>query len=236
MRLAELPGEPELTYCTNIHAGESGGEIAASLDEHVPRIKAQVGPAEPFGLGLRLSGIAAAELARPEPLARFKDQLARLGAYVFTLNAFPFGPFHGTRVKEQVYEPDWRTSARASFTREAANILSALLPEGGFGSISTVPGGFKPLARDPAAVARVVDNLLQAAAHLVAIERSSGRHIALALEPEPCCFLETVEEALDFFEAQLLAPAALARFAALAGLAAGGAGAAPPRPLGGGFE
>ncbi|HZB39296.1 MAG TPA: metabolite traffic protein EboE [Beijerinckiaceae bacterium] len=232
MRLAELPGEPELTYCTNIHAGESWGEIAASLDEHVPRIKAQVAPAEPFGLGLRLSGIAAAELARPEPLARFKDQLARLGAYVFTLNAFPFGPFHGTRVKEQVYEPDWRTSARASFTREAANILSALLPEGGFGSISTVPGGFKPLARDPAAVARVVDNLLQAAAHLVAIERSSGRHIALALEPEPCCFLETVEEALDFFERHLLARPSLAHFAKFAGVSEGEAEPALRRHLG----
>ncbi len=112
MRLAQLPGAPELTYCTNIHAGESWDEIRASLDAHVPRIKAQVAPDAPFGLGLRLSGVAAAELVGPEPLEAFKDQLARLGAYVFTLNAFPFGPFHGTRVKERVYEPDWRTGER----------------------------------------------------------------------------------------------------------------------------
>lgn len=218
MRLRHLPGRPELTYCTNIHAGESWDEIRASLDAHVPRIKAQVAPQEPFGLGLRLSGIAAAELVRPEPLARFKEQLARLGAYVFTLNAFPFGPFHGTRVKERVYEPDWRTGERVSFTRDAAEILAALLPEGGFGSISTVPGGFKPLARDPGAVAALVDNLLQAAAHLVVLERSTGRAIALALEPEPCCFLETVEEAVAFFEGELFASVALGRFAQLAGL------------------
>jgi sugar phosphate isomerase/epimerase len=216
MRLADLPGAPELTYCTNIHAGESWAEIAASLDEHVPRIKAKVAPKEPFGIGLRLSGLAAAELAGPAALARFKDQLARLGGYVCTLNAFPFGPFHGRRVKEQVYEPDWRTGERVSFTRDAVNVLAALLPEGGFGSISTVPGGFKPVARDPAAVAAMVENLLAAAAHLAVIERSTGRRIALALEPEPCCFLETVEETLGFFEEQLLARASLARFAELA--------------------
>src|SRR4051794_2938044 len=219
MRLPDLPGKPELTYCTNIHAGESWDEIRRSLDAHVPRIKAHVSPSEPFGLGLRLSGIAAAELARPGPLARFQEQLAQLGAYVFTLNAFPFGPFHGRRGKEQVYEPDWRTSERVSFSREAADILAALLPEGGLGSISTVPGGFKPLARDAAAVARVVEHLLQAAAHLVTVERSTGRRIGLALEPEPCCFLETVEETVAFFEQRLLARPSLTRLAALAGLA-----------------
>jgi hypothetical protein len=226
MRLPHLPGSPELTYCTNIHAGETWGEIEASLDLHVPKIKAQVSPEESLGLGLRLSGVAATELARPEPLARFKDQLARLGAHVFTLNAFPFGPFHGTRVKEQVYEPDWRTGERVSFTRDAANILAALLPERGHGSISTVPGGFKPVGRDSRVVAKLVEHLLQATAHLVMLERSTKRSIALALEPEPCCFLETVEETLAFFEGELLAPGALARFAELAGI---GAGEAEPK-------
>jgi hypothetical protein len=232
MRLSSLPGAPQLTYCTNIHAGESWDEIRRSLDAHVPRIQAQVSPAEPFGLGLRLSGIAAAELARPGPLARFQEQLAQLGAYVFTLNAVPFGPFHGRRVKEQVYEPDWRTSERLSFSREAADILAALLPEGGLGSISTVPGGFEPLARDAAAVARVLEHLLQAAAHLVTVERSTGRRIALALGPEPCCFLETVEETVAFFEQRLLARPSLARFAALTGLGAWEAEAALRRHLG----
>jgi hypothetical protein len=232
MRLAHLPGAPALTYCTNIHAGERWGEIAASVDEHVPPIKARVAPDEPFGLGLRLSGIAAAELAGAEALARFKEQLARLGAYVFTINAFPFGPFHGTRVKEKVYEPDWRTDERVSFTRDAAEILAALLPERGFGSISTVPGGFKPLARDPAAVDMLVDKLLQATAHLAMLERSTGRHIALALEPEPCCFLETVEETLALFEERLLGRSSLNRFAELAGLSPAETEAALRRHLG----
>ncbi len=232
MRLLHLPGEPQLTYCTNIHAGETWDEIRASLDAHVPRIKARICPGAPFGLGLRLSGVAAAELAAPGPLAQFQEQLSRLGAYVFTLNAFPYGPFHGTRVKEQVYEPDWRTDERVSFTRNAANILAALLPQGGYGSISTVPGGFKAVGRAPAAVAMMVDRLLQAAAHLVETERSTGRRIALALEPEPCCFLETVTETVAFFERELLCAGTLDRFASLAGLSRGEAEATLRRHLG----
>src|SRR3954464_12374772 len=128
MRLNHLPRGPHLTYCTNIHAGETWAEIAASLDRHVPVIKAQVFPDAPLGLGLRLSGVAAAELVQPEILDRFRDQLGQLAAYVFTLNAFPYGLFHGVRVKEQVYEPDWRTPERVRFTTNAARILSALLP------------------------------------------------------------------------------------------------------------
>jgi hypothetical protein len=221
MRMMHLPGCPELTYCTNIHPGETWDEIRASLEAHVPVIKAQIAPDEPFGLGLRLSGIAAAELTESETLARFKDQLSALGAYVFTLNAFPFGPFHGTRVKEQVYEPDWRTGERVSFTGDAAKILANLLPDGGYGSISTVPCGFKPIRRDPNAVSLLVGHLLQATAQLVMLERSTGRRMALGLEPEPCCFLETVEESLAFFQDELLTPASLVRFAALAGVGAG---------------
>src|SRR4051812_11439896 len=216
MRLPELPSEPALTYCTNIHAGESWDEIRTSLDEHVPRIKARVSPSAPFGLGLRLSAIAAAELSAPEPLARFKAQLARLGAYVFTINAFPYGPFHGTRVKEQVYEPDWRSGERVDFTLNAARILSALLPEKGYGSISTVPGAFKSKALEAGAVDEMIERLLGTAAQFVRLGGKPGRHIALALEPEPCCFLERVEEAIAFFNDRFFASEPVARFAALA--------------------
>jgi sugar phosphate isomerase/epimerase len=218
VRLSHLPGEVELTYCTNIHAGESWEEIRASLDAHVPAIKAAVSPDAPFGIGLRLSGIAAAGLENQETLQRFRNQLDRLGAYVFTINAFPYGPFHGTRVKEQVYEPDWRSPERVEFTRRAARILAGLLPEGGHGSISTVPGAFKPVGRQPGAAEAIARNLVEAAADLVRIERETGCRLALALEPEPCCLLETTEEAIAFFEDALFASHARARLAALAGL------------------
>jgi hypothetical protein len=218
LHLKQLPGGPHLTYCTNIHAGETWGEISGSLDTDVPLIKAAISPDAPLGLGLRLSGIAAAQLVQPRELQRFRDQLVRMGAYVFTINAFPYGPFHGTRVKEQVYEPDWRSGERVDFTLNAARVLAALLPETGYGSISTVPGAFKPRALEAGAVDDIVERLLAAATQLVTLRRETGRNIALALEPEPCCFLEMVEEVVAFFNERLFASEPVARFAVMSGL------------------
>jgi sugar phosphate isomerase/epimerase len=203
MRLASLPGAPHLTYCTNIHAGESWPDIRASLESFLPAIKAEVSPGAPMGVGLRLSGIAADALAAPEALAELKAFLDREGLYVFTLNAFPYGPFHGTRVKEEVYQPDWTTPERLRFTNLAADIQAELLPDGMEGSVSTVPGTFKPLAT-PGAVDRIADAMLQHCVHLVELERRTGKRIALAVEPEPYCFLETIEETIAFWQERLL--------------------------------
>jgi len=216
MRIDRLPGDVHLTYCTNIHAGESWPDIRASLDAHVPAIKAEVAPDRPLGIGLRLSGQAAAAARAPDAIAAFRDQLARLGAYVFTINAFPFGPFHGVRVKEHVYLPDWRSDERVAFTADSAAVLAGVLPDGVDGSISTVPGAFKPNGRAEGAAAAMTARLLQAVADLVEVERRSGRRIALALEPEPCCFLETVDESITFFQSALFSPDAVQKFAAMA--------------------
>jgi sugar phosphate isomerase/epimerase len=216
MKIERLPGDVHLTYCTNIHAGETWPDIRASLDAHVPAIKAAVAPDRPLGIGLRLSGQAAAAARAPDAIAAFRLQLARLGAYVFTINAFPFGPFHGVRVKEHVYLPDWRSDERVAFTADSAAVLAAILPDGVDGSISTVPGAFKPNGRADGAVAAMTAHMLQAAANLVEVERASGKRIALALEPEPCCFLETVDESVAFFESAFFSPNAVRSFAAMA--------------------
>jgi hypothetical protein len=217
MKLVQLPGDVHLTYCTNIHAGESWPDIRASLAAHVPAIKAVIAPDRPFGLGLRLSGEAAAAARAPEELEAFRDQLDTLGAYVFTINAFPYGPFHGVRVKEQVYLPDWRTHERVAFSADSAAVLSTLLPAGVDGSISTVPGAFKANGEGAAERSAMALNMMRTVADLVEIERASGKHIALALEPEPCCVLETVDESIAFFEGELLARASLDALAAMIG-------------------
>jgi sugar phosphate isomerase/epimerase len=231
MKLDRLPGDVHLTYCTNIHAGERWPDICASLDAHVPAIKAAVAPDRPLGIGLRLSGEAAAAARAPDAMAAFRDQLAGLGAYVFTINAFPFGPFHGVRVKEHVYLPDWRSDERVAFTADSAAVLAAVLPDGVDGSISTVPGAFKPNGRAEGAVAAMTARLLQAVANLVEVERTTGKRIALALEPEPCCFLETVGESVAFF-AFLFSSDMIAQFAALVRVGAGEAETLLRRHLG----
>src|SRR5215831_3571358 len=171
MRLVPLPGDVHLTYCTNIHAGESWVDIRASLDAHLPTIKAAIAPNRSFGLGLRLSGEAAVAARAPEAIAAFRDQLDALGAYVFTINAFPFGPFHGVRVKEQVYLPDWRTRERVAFSADSAAVLSSLLPSDVDGSISTVPGAFKVNGEGARERRAMAENMMRAVADLVEIER-----------------------------------------------------------------
>ena len=232
MRLDRLPGNVNLTYCTNIHAGESWPDIRASLDAHVPAIKAAVAPDRPLGIGLRLSGEAATSARQPDALAAFRDQLATLGAYVFTINAFPFGPFHGVRVKEQVYLPDWRSAERVAFTADSAAVLAAILPDGVDGSISTVPGAFKPSGREAGAAAAMAARMVEAVADLVLTERRTGKRIALALEPEPCCFLETVDESIAFFETVLFKPESLDLLAARIGVNRDGAETMLRRHLG----
>ncbi len=232
MHIAGAAGDLHLGYCTNIHAGETLAEIVDGIVGHLPPIKAQVCPDAAIGIGLRLSALAARDLAAPGALAEFRDRIAALGAYVFTVNAFPYGPFHGVPVKARVYEPDWREPERRRFTREAAWILAGLLPDGLEGSVSTVPGAFRPVGRIEGALDRMGRNFLGAAADLVEIERRTGRRIVLALEPEPCCLLETTEEACVFLEEQCFGAEAVAAFAALTGLSRQAAEAALRRHLG----
>src|SRR5438876_955578 len=87
MHLAHLPGKVHLTYCTNIHAGENWDEVRSSLEAHIPQIKAQVSPNAAFGVGLRLSAIAAEALGEPAALEEFRDFLSRHDLYVFTIVA-----------------------------------------------------------------------------------------------------------------------------------------------------
>lgn len=229
MRLAD---GSHLTYCSNIHPGESWAEVRTNLARHVTRVRDTVCAHAPFGIGLRLSGRAAAELNEPAAFDEFTGFLARERMYVFTVNGFPYGTFHGTRVKEDVYLPDWREAERLRYTNQLADLLARLLPEGVAGSLSTVPGAYKSALNDAGDAARMADNLVRHVAHLVEIARRSGRHIALALEPEPCCFLETVAEAVAFFTQHLHADAAVRQLSALTGLDASRAAAALRTHLG----
>jgi hypothetical protein len=194
-------GDSHLTYCTNIHPGETWREVHANLARHVVAVKGRVSPDEPFGIGLRLSAMAATELY---PLLRdVRRWLDERGLYVFTINGFPYGAFHGAPVKEQVYRPDWLEPERLAYSNLLADILVELLPDGVDGTISTAPGCFRTRASGNAS-ARMADQLVRAADYLEGLERRSGKHVTLALEPEPCCTLETLAEAVMFFEAHAL--------------------------------
>lgn len=204
MRLASNP-DVHLTYCLNIHPGESWTDNFAAVRDKADAVRTRVSGGRLFGLGLRLSAKAAEELAVPETLAAFKDFLAERNMYVFTINGFPYGAFSGTQVKTEVYRPDWRNAKRVEYTNLLSDILAELLPEGVPGSISTVPGSYKRWITNDADVAAMVANLGEAANHLERVRQEKGVDIRLALEPEPDCFLETTPETVAFFTGPLAA-------------------------------
>lgn len=229
----QFPGHPELghlTYCTNIHPGEAWPEVLASLQRHLPAIRQQTSADQPFGLGLRLSAAAAEALRNPAALADLRAVLDAENAYVFTINGFVYGSPQGRQVKEEVYAPDWSTPERLSYANTLADILAELLPSNMTGSISTVPGSFGAWAERRAEV--ITHNIIRHAAYLARLRERTGRTIALALEPEPGCMLETSEETAGYFETALFSSRSATFVSGLTGLPQAAAAEALRRHLG----
>ena len=68
---------PHLTYCTNIHRGETWPDTFIGLKRHLPEVKQLFVPNESMGVGLRLSAIASETLANASEFEAFKDFLDR---------------------------------------------------------------------------------------------------------------------------------------------------------------
>lgn len=198
-----------LTYCTNIHPGESWEEVFANLQQYIPVLKSRLSPEKPFGIGLRLANIAASELLQTVNLAQFQSWLTAQNLYVFTLNGFPYGGFHHQVVKDRVYAPDWSKPERLDYTVNLAKILANLLPQGMDGGISTLPISYKPWWKgDRTAENRIFNSsclhLASLTAELIAIRQQTGKIIHLDIEPEPDGLLENTAEVVDFFTNWLL--------------------------------
>ena len=189
-----------LAYSTNIHRGNSWPETFGSLRDDTLRVRQQICPTgKPFGIGLRLSNEASLELSHPDRLAEFRRWLEANHCYVFTINGFPYGNFHGTRVKEQVYVPDWQTPERLEYTQRLFAILAELLPTGVEGSVSTLPCSFKPFITEVSQVEAMQANLVECARYIETLCEAHDCDMHLGLEPEPFGYLETTEETIDFF-------------------------------------
>ncbi len=189
-----------LAYCTNVHRGENWAETFAALERHVLPVRRRVAAGRSYAIGLRLGQRAAAELAQPAALRAFQRWLEQHDCYIFTVNGFPYGSFHGTRVKEQVYAPDWSTPERLAYTQQLFELLDQLAPPGAAGSVSTVPGSFKAfVAAEPARRAAILANFTRIARHVGALAARTGRDLHLGLEPEPLCLIETSAETVQLF-------------------------------------
>lgn len=200
-----------LTYCTNIHAGESWKDHFDSLREKFPLIKKQASAAQKMGIGLRLSNTASIELQNPEKLEEFKNWLTKNDAYVFTINGFPYGDFHHAIVKDQVHAPDWTTKERVGYTLRLFDILAEVLPEGIDGGVSTSPLTYRywySSEKELAGVSRLAtNNIISVLEKLIYYRKSRGVILHLDIEPEPDGLLESGREFIDWY-LKILIPAA----------------------------
>jgi len=208
-----LDHDHHLAYCTNIHPAESWEETLGVLNHYTlavrDRLDARQPPrdtrhltrgvsgASPYAIGLRLSARAAAELLEAGCLDAFRSWLDRENCYVFTINGFPYGAFHHTRVKEDVYRPDWTTPERLAYTNRLFEIIARLVPDGVEGSVSTLPGSFKAFQADEHLI---FENLESCARRIEDLSERNGCDLHLGLEPEPLGHFENTAGTLAFFE------------------------------------
>ena len=203
MRISDDPAI-HLTYCLNVHRGESWEDNFSAIKNHALRVRDGIAADREYGLGLRIGNRAAQTLAEPGALETFRDFLRDENLYAFTINGFPYGQFHDAPVKEDVYRPDWRSEDRCRYTAQLAELLAEILPAGCPGTISTVPCSFKPWIVSLEDRDSMVRNLVACAHRLWLLSQERGGDISLGLEPEPCCYLESTDEFLRFYEDELL--------------------------------
>lgn len=220
MRLSNAE-QTHLAIGVRAHGAENWPEYFASLRERIPAIRRAIGGDEELGLSLQIPALAAYELYDPGNLASLQGFLQDEGCYVFSLDGRSFGARGippDSRWGNQF--PDWRDMRRLSYTNVLADILAELLPDDvEYGSINTlaVAGRETIEINEIPAAAR---NLLRFAAYLTFLNQTKGKRIALALEPTPCCLLETAAEVVKFFRDYLYSPVGVAHFSGAAGLPA----------------
>ena len=226
-------GLGHLSYSTLVHPGDTWEEMNASLREFVPAVKKRVSPNERFAVSLRISAASAKTLtdSAAERLA-LSEFLAAEDLYVYTVNAFPYGPFKGDVVMERVYEPDWTSNDRVNYTNSVADILAEISPVDVNPSIQTAPLAFAPNVVDENYVNTFTTNVFRVITHLLQLEQRTGRRVKLAIEPEPACYLETTDETVDFFTNRIYSESGIREFAALANIPVSEAEGAIRRYLG----
>lgn len=186
-----------VTYCMNVHPGETVADVFRAVSEYAAPVAHAFGHGR-FGLGLRLSGCAASGFANSPELLQALQQLMRADKlYACTINAFPYGAFHGTSVKDNVYRPAWNDVKRLNYTKDVCTVLAKLLPDDEeYGSVSTSPPWFKNWGDIPDDCCGMY---VEAARFLENLRNRTGRKIVLCIEPEPGCMPETVRETVNFF-------------------------------------
>lgn len=192
-----------ISFCSNIFPAPTWADTRRMLAEHLPSIRRELvelgSPlsTESLGLGLWLSAVSAKTLCdSPLELQWLKELLAEHHFAVETMNGFPYGDFHGERVKEQVFLPDWSSHERFAYTCMLFELLAQLAPAGGSPlCVSTVPASYRGFNVSREAIFAHLDAMVGFLSRLSIV---SGRDFILALEPEPFGLLDDTLSTVNF--------------------------------------
>jgi sugar phosphate isomerase/epimerase len=191
----------DLSYCTNVHPAEDLDGVLEQLDAFSGPVRRAAG-LDVLGVGLWLPADLAARLAASaEDRDRLRARLDANGLVLRTINAFPYRAFHADVVKLDVYRPDWTDPRRVAHTLDCAEVLADLLPDGGAGSISTLPLGWRE-PWTPEDDREAAASLAHVSGELRALRDRTGRTVRLAIEPEPGCVLDTVHDVVEWLAAR----------------------------------
>ncbi|MBI9115583.1 metabolite traffic protein EboE [Sanguibacter sp. YZGR15] len=191
-----------LSYCTNVHPAEDLDGVLDQLVRSAGPVREAAG-LDVLGVGLWLPASLAHRLAgSAEDRDRLRTVLAEQGLEVRTLNAFPYAAFHADVVKLDVYSPTWAEPERLAYTLACAEVLADLLPPGADGSISTLPLAWREpwSAEDDAAA---TEAFVALGAGLRDLAARTGRTVRVAVEPEPGCVLDTVDDVVAWLSARV---------------------------------
>ncbi|EPR67233.1 metabolite traffic protein EboE [Cyclobacterium qasimii] len=204
MRVADF----HLTYCTNIHPGESWKATFDNLKEYIPKIKGELYVDEAFAIGLRVSDEASKELIKPEKLAELKSWLKANNCYIFTFNGFPFGSFHRQVVKDEVHFPDWSTVARTEYTLRLFTILAAIMPTDMDAGISTSPLSYKYWHKTSTDMKQLMEqscsHIMEVVEYLYQLKLDQNLDLHLDIEPEPDGVIEDSKGLISFYNDWLI--------------------------------
>jgi len=197
----------QLSYCTNIHPSHGWEEVKSNVLDYGIDLRSRLTGGKDFGIGLRLSGTESSEILEGNRLSEFKSLLDDSGLYVFTMNAFPHGTFHRSRVKDHVHTPDWRTQERVDYTIRCIDVLAELLPEGIEGGISTNPLSYKPWFKEGIKDDEWIvftTKLIEVVRYLVLLEKEKGVWIHIDIEPEPDGVFGSSRDLVTYYKEHLL--------------------------------
>lgn len=187
-----------LAYGTNVAPAEDLPALLASLGGLWADVRRRAAPEGTLGLGVWLAEDAARALSTDaDAMRRLRETLAANGLRVETVNAFPQRGFHAAVVKEAVYRPDWLDPARFAYTSAVARAVAGVVPQGSDVPVSTLPLGFPKWEMKERL--RAAGLLFATVLDLHRLREATGTTVRLALEPEPCCAIETAAEAIEFF-------------------------------------